>query len=83
MIAGWIAILAPLCNMIQMMPQVYKTFHTRNVRDLSLLSIGLLLLTNVLWILHGYFIQDTPLLVSGLVSMGVNLLLLAGYLRYK
>jgi len=78
-----VAILAPLVNMVQLMPQVYKVYQTHQVRDLSILSIGLLLLTNLLWILHGYFIQDTSLLFSGSVSMSVNLLLLAGYLRYK
>jgi uncharacterized protein with PQ loop repeat len=79
----WVAILAPICNGIQLIPQLYKTFTTRQVRDLSLASIGLLLLTNLLWLLHGYYIQDVSLLLAGCFSMTVNLLLLAGYLRFK
>lgn len=78
-----VAILAPLVNMIQSMPQVYKVFKTKQVKDLAPAFIGLLLLNNGLWLLHGYYIQDTPLVVSGFISMSVNLLLLVGYLRYK
>ena len=83
MIPQGVAILAPIINCLQMMPQVYKTYHTKRVKDLSLYTILLFLTTNVLWLLHGYFIQDLSLLVSGVVSMTLNSILLCMYFMYQ
>lgn len=83
MIPQTVAILAPLVNCIQMVPQVYKTYTTKRVKDLSLYTILLLLTTNFLWLLHGYFIMDISLLVGGVVSMTLNSILLILYLNYQ
>lgn len=83
MIAQAVAILATLVNTIQQLPQLYKTFTTKRVKDLSLYSLILILTTNTLWLLHGYFIMDIPLLVSGFVSLIVNSMLLILYFRYR
>lgn len=82
MIPQGVAILAPLVNCIQMIPQVYKTYQTKRVKDLSLYTILLFLTTNLLWLLHGYFIMDLSLIVSGIVSMSLNSVLLTMYWMY-
>jgi MtN3 and saliva related transmembrane protein len=64
-----------------MIPQLYKTFETKSVGDLSLFTLLLILLTNILWLLHGYFIKDTPLLISACISMVINSMLLVLYLN--
>ena len=53
-----VATLAPILNCIQIVPQLYKTFESKSVRDLSIYSLLLILFTNILWTLHGYFIMD-------------------------
>lgn len=78
----WIAVLAPLVNCVQMVPQVYKTYRTKRVKDLSLYTILLFLMTNLLWLLHGYFIVDLSLMISGIVSMSLNSTLLLMYWIY-
>jgi uncharacterized protein with PQ loop repeat len=83
MIAYIVSILAPLINTIQQMPQLYKTFTTKRVKDLSLYSLLLILSTNLLWLLHGYFIMDLSLMVGGIISLIVNTMLLVLYFRYK
>lgn len=82
MFAYIVSILAPLVNTIQQMPQLYKTFTTKRVKDLSLYSLLLILTTNLLWLLHGYFIWDASLMVGGVISLGVNGTLLIGYFMY-
>ena len=77
-----VATLAPVVNCVQLFPQLYKTFTTRKVDDLSFYSLVLLFTTNLLWLLHGYFINDLSLIVAGLISMAVNLSLMVLYLRY-
>jgi MtN3 and saliva related transmembrane protein len=75
--------LAPLINCVQLFPQLYKTYKTKSVKDLSFYSILLILLTNILWLLHGYFIFDYSLIVGGIVSIIINISLLIMYLMYK
>jgi uncharacterized protein with PQ loop repeat len=82
MFAYIVSILAPLVNTIQQMPQLYKTFTTKRVKDLSVYSLLLVLTTNLLWLLHGYFIWDASLIVAGVISLGVNGALLIGYFMY-
>jgi len=78
-----IATLAPIVNSIQLFPQLYKTFITKRVKDLSLFSLSLILITNLLWLLHGYFILDISLMVAGLISMVINVALLTLYFIYR
>lgn len=82
-ISGIVATLAPVVNSIQLFPQLYKTFSTKSVRDLSVYSLLLLLTTNLLWFLHGYFILDIPLLVSSGISIIINSTLLLLYFLYN
>ena len=83
MIPFIVATLAPIVNSIQLFPQLYKTYLTKSVNDLSLYSLSLILLTNLLWLVHGYFIIDISLIVAGMVSMIINLALLTLYFRYR
>jgi uncharacterized protein with PQ loop repeat len=78
-----VATLAPIVNAIQLFPQLYKTYITKSVKDLSLYSLILILVTNLLWLLHGYFIIDISLIVAGVVNMIINLLLLTLYFLYR
>ena len=77
-----VAILAPTINCIQQIPQLYRTYTTKKIRDLSLISLLLILTTNLLWLAHGYFIMDYSLLVSGLISLFINSNLLLLYWFY-
>ena len=83
MIPFIVATLAPIVNSIQLFPQLYKTYLTKSVNDLSLYSLSLILLTNLLWLVHGYFIIDISLIVAGMVSMIINLALLTLYFGYR
>jgi len=78
-----VATLAPIVNCIQLLPQLYKTFMTKSVEDLSVYSLLLILMTNFLWLLHGYFIFDLSLLVAGVISMSINSTLLILYFLYR
>jgi MtN3 and saliva related transmembrane protein len=83
MIPFIVAILAPIVNSIQVLPQLYKTYYTKSVKDLSLFSLSLILMTNLLWLLHGYFIIDTSLIAAGVISMAINIALIALYFLYR
>ena len=76
-----VATLAPIISCIQLFPQLYKTYKTKSVGDLSFYSLLLIVATNILWLLHGYFIYDISLIVAGLVSILINSTLFMLYVR--
>jgi uncharacterized protein with PQ loop repeat len=78
-----IAISATIVNSIQLFPQLYKTYITKSVKDLSFFSISLILINNLLWLLHGYFIIDISLMVACLIGMIINVALLILYFIYR
>jgi uncharacterized protein with PQ loop repeat len=78
-----VAILAPLISSIQLFPQLYKTYTTKSVKDLSFYFLIFFLTSNILWILHGYFIFDISLIVAGIISIIINIILLKLYFLYK
>ena len=83
MIPFIVATLAPIVNCIQLFPQLYKTYITKSVKDLSLYSLLLILTANILWLLHGYFINDLSLIVAGTISMIINITLLTLYFIFR
>lgn len=83
MITNIVAILAPFVSCIQLFPQLYKTYITKSVDDLSINSLLLILLANILWSIHGFFIVNLPLMLSGLISMTINILLITLFMIYK
>lgn len=78
-----VATLAPMVNCVQLFPQIYRTWSTSRVKDLSFYAILLMLTTNVLWLSHGYFIQDTSLIVAGIISMCATTTLAILYTMYR
>ncbi len=78
-----VSTVAPIVNSVQLFPQLYKTYTTKSVTDLSLYSLLLILATNLLWLLHGYFIRDISLLAAGIVSISVNIALVSLYVLYR
>ena len=83
MIPYIVAILAPIVNAIQLFPQLYKIYITKSVKDLSLYSLLLILITNLLWLLHGYFIIDSSLIITGIVSIIINIAIIILYFFYR
>jgi MtN3 and saliva related transmembrane protein len=83
MIPYIVSILAPLVNCIQLVPQLYKTYITKSVKDLSLYSLLLILFTNILWLTHGIFIWDLSLLIAGSISVIINFSLFIFYMLYR
>ena len=78
-----VATMAPIMNSIQLYPQLYKTYTTKRVHDLSFYTLVLVLTTNSLWLLHGYFIFDIPILAASFINLVANIILMGFYLVYQ
>jgi MtN3 and saliva related transmembrane protein len=77
-----IATIVPITSSIQLLPQLYKSYQTKSVDDLSPYSLLLILFNNILWLFHGYFIFDYSLIISASLSLCINTILFIFYILY-
>jgi len=82
-IANIIAVLAPSLNAVQILPQLIKTWNTKSVSNLSFYTILLMIVTNILWLLHGINIEDNALTISGVFALIINLILAGLFILYQ
>ncbi len=64
-------------------PQVVRTYRTRQARDISIWQPVLLNIGMVLWLVYGFLIGDTPLIVANTFSIACYSLLIAMKILYK
>jgi len=83
MISTLVATLAPVLNSIHLYPQLYKTYSTKRVNDLSFYTLVLALVSNLVWIAHGYFIFDMSVLAASFSSLFANTILMWFYMMYR
>jgi uncharacterized protein with PQ loop repeat len=83
MVTRTLGILATVVSCVQMVPQLYKTYTTQRVEDISLYSLVLICIANIFWGLHGYIIGDAPLIVAGALTAAINGTLLFLYFKYS
>lgn len=74
-----VSILAPILTFFQLIPQLYKTYQIKRVKDLSIHTIFIIFLSNIVWFIHGLYIQDITLIFSGIVSSIISFLMLVLY----
>lgn len=83
MLSTTVATLAPIISGVQLLPQLYKTYQTKSAKDLSLNSLLLIFLTNILWLFNGYFTINYSLIISGIINLVVSILLLSLFVQYR
>lgn len=82
MLSTTVATLAPIVSGVQLLPQLYKTYQTKSAKDFSLNSLLLIIFTNILWLLNGYFTLNYSLIISGIINLFVIFLLLSLFIQY-
>ena len=67
---------AAILTTLAFLPQLIKTLKTKKAEDVSLITL-IMFLTGVLsWIIYGYKISSTPILVANIITFVLNLLIL-------
>tara|TARA_B100000212_G_scaffold169230_1_gene127318 strand:- start:505 stop:771 length:267 start_codon:yes stop_codon:yes gene_type:complete len=67
---------AALLTTLAFLPQLIKTLKTKKAEDVSLITL-IMFLTGVLsWIIYGYRISSTPILIANIITFILNLLIL-------
>ena len=67
---------AAILTTLAFLPQLIKTLKTKKADDVSLTTL-IMFLTGVLsWIIYGYKISSTPILIANITTFILNLLIL-------
>ena len=68
---------------VTLIPQVYHTYKTKKIRDLSLLFILFQIITCILFLVYGALLVELPLLIANSIVMFQQLLLLYAKMFFK
>ena len=58
------------------LPQLIKTLQTKKAEDVSLITLVMFLTGVLSWIIYGYKISSTPILIANIITFVLNLLIL-------
>ena len=68
---------AAILTTLAFLPQLIKTLKTKKAEDVSSITL-IMFLTGVLsWIIYGYEISSTPILIANIITFILNLLILS------
>ena len=68
--------LATFLGFAGVVPQLYKTYKTRDAKSFSLAALLIGLFRSFLWLLHGYYIGATSSMISSYVGLFYHLVLI-------
>ena len=65
------------------LPQLIKTIKTKKAEDVSLTTLILFIIGVLSWIIYGYKISSSPVLVANLITLILNLLILISKIYFS
>jgi MtN3 and saliva related transmembrane protein len=83
MIADLVGYVAGSLMSIVSVPQIIKSLKTKSVKDLSFLTLALLVIGSTLWMVYGFLITSWPVIIMDLIAIFINLFLLIIKIKYE
>ena len=68
----YLGFFAGFLTVASFVPQVVRTWRTRQVRDLSLGMFALLVTASTLWMIYGVVINDIPVILTNAGMVALN-----------
>lgn len=65
----WIGLIAGTCTTFALAPQAWKVYKTREVSQLSLRMLILMLVGIILWLVYGWLQEDISILWANAVAL--------------
>lgn len=78
-----IGLAAGTCTSCAIIPQVVTTYKKKKASDVSVFMFIVLLTGNVLWIVYGFSKQEIPIILTNVVTAGLNITMLVFKIKYK
>jgi MtN3 and saliva related transmembrane protein len=78
-----IGIIGAILSGITFFPQVYRTWKLKSAKELSLIMILIILLSNVIWLIYAFNKNDMAIIYANLFVGSCALIILYFKLKYK
>ena len=75
--------LGSLLSSVTFIPQVYKTWKSKSASDLSLLMMGIVFSSTIVWLIYGIGLDLLPVIICNSVNCALSLLLIFFKLAFK
>ena len=75
--------LAAILTTVAFLPQLIKTLKTKKAEDVSLITLIMFITGVGSWIIYGYKISSTPILIANIITFILNLLILILKIYYS
>jgi MtN3 and saliva related transmembrane protein len=69
-------------TVLSFLPQVIRTWRTRQTGDLSLWMFGVLITASTLWIIYGFVIRDWSVIITNVGMVALNGAIATAKVRY-
>jgi MtN3 and saliva related transmembrane protein len=79
----YVGYLAGALTVVSLIPQVLRTWRTKQTKDLSVRTFLLLITAGILWLTYGFLASDWPVIVTNAGMVMLNGAILVAKLRYK
>ena len=79
----YLGYVAGILTVSSFLPQVIRSFRTRQTRDLSLGMFALLTTASSLWMIYGAVTRDWPVILTNAGMVAMNGALAVAKLRYR
>jgi len=75
--------IAAILTTAAFLPQLIKTLKTKKADDVSLTTLIMFIIGVLSWIIYGYKISSTPILIANLITLFLNLLILISKIYFQ
>ena len=82
-IVEYIGYFGSFLTSITFIPQVYKSWQSRSVGDLSIWMIFIVLTSTIVWLIYAFAIHSGPVIVANTVVLLLTLVLLYFKLSFR
>lgn len=79
----YIGYIAGVLTVVSFLPQVVRTWRTKQTEDLSLGMFALLITAGALWITYGVLTGDWPVIATNLGTVILNCVIIVAKIRYR
>ncbi len=81
--SAYLGYVAGVLTVSSFLPQVVRSWRTRQTRDLSLGMFALLTTASALWMTYGIVTMDVPIIVTNALMVALNGAIAAAKVRYS
>ena len=74
---------AAILTTVAFLPQLIKTLKTKKAEDVSLITLIMFITGVASWIIYGYKISSSPILIANIITFMLNLFILISKIYYS